>query len=228
VGLEREQDRVRVGGSPVHCPFCKGELADTKAIVACAACGARHHESCHNENGRCASCGSTDKLVPAAPRPAPVSVPRQRREQPLAGGKIQVAREGEDLVYSWERRTPADLALAILMTIVTVGLFAPFAFYLLYHYFKRTRSFIRVKPDRIEFSASGFRERTVTARREDLGRIQLLPIGAQGQLGMGVGIDIGAQRHLVKFGSLMQNTTIQAPELEWLVQALQAWKEEGA
>jgi hypothetical protein len=73
-----ERDAIRVDRSPSHCPFCKGELGDLRAIVACAPCGARHHADCRYDNGgRCATCGGAQWLEPSAGRvsssPAPVA-----------------------------------------------------------------------------------------------------------------------------------------------------------
>jgi hypothetical protein len=61
-----DTDAIRVGRSPSRCPYCKGELGDLGAIVACAPCGARHHADCREENGeRCATCGASQWLEPA-------------------------------------------------------------------------------------------------------------------------------------------------------------------
>jgi len=60
-----ERVEVHVERSPSHCPYCKAELVDLAGIVACAACGARHHRECHSENhARCATCGSAAVLAP--------------------------------------------------------------------------------------------------------------------------------------------------------------------
>src|SRR5205807_9056797 len=90
----KPDERLRVDASPTRCPYCKDVLSDVKDLVACARCGARHHESCHREHGSCATCGSTETLVHR-------SVARARRESPPLGSKIEVARQGEETTYTW-------------------------------------------------------------------------------------------------------------------------------
>ena len=46
-----------------HCPYCKGPLEADEPVACCAPCGARHHDDCRNELGRCATCGSRETLV---------------------------------------------------------------------------------------------------------------------------------------------------------------------
>ncbi|MCO5165980.1 MAG: hypothetical protein M9894_06385 [Planctomycetes bacterium] len=45
----------------VNCPFCKAEVADDAAVVACDGCGTAHHAGCYEEQGGCAvyGCRST-------------------------------------------------------------------------------------------------------------------------------------------------------------------------
>jgi len=67
----------------VRCPYCKGPLEKTDSLVACAACGARHHADCHKELRQCASCGSAEALVSASslvPGRAQIALERERME----------------------------------------------------------------------------------------------------------------------------------------------------
>jgi hypothetical protein len=219
--MEREQERVppdiRWGpGSPTRCPWCKGEIEGVKEVVACAACGARHHGACHTENGRCATCGATDVLVPRA-QPAP-ALARVKREEPPKGSKIRVEREGEALVYSWPLRDSTSVFLACLFMIV----FPPLGLLLLYEVKKHKRGRIRLTLDEIEFQLFGCRSSPIQAKREDVGSIRVTSI--QGGLAR-LTIDVGMDRHTVKTGIVQP--ALRPPELEGLAQALEAWKNEA-
>ncbi len=55
---------VKVGASPVRCPFCHEHVAPgDPALVACGGCLARHHDACWDERGACSSCGAVQRLV---------------------------------------------------------------------------------------------------------------------------------------------------------------------
>lgn len=79
---------IRVRLSPVRCPYCKGPIEKHPEVVACAACGARHHEDCRAEHGRCAVCGATELLVFQASPPG-------------ARTGLQVTADGAAVVYRW-------------------------------------------------------------------------------------------------------------------------------
>jgi hypothetical protein len=217
---ERDAERVHVPGSPTRCPFCKGEIEDLKQVVACAACGARHHGACHQENGRCATCGSEDVLVPRA---APVALARVKREEPPRGSFITVEREGDALVYTWPVRDTATLTVAIILTLMVLT--AVVGIPLLYAYFTAKRARFRVGPGEIEFdaraAAGGGFARKIRARREDVGAIRV----QANQGGAFLTIDVGMDRWIVKTG--MMQSALRPPELEWLAQALEAWKNEA-
>jgi hypothetical protein len=212
---EKEREFVRVEGSPVHCPYCKGELADLKEIVACAACGARHHESCHESHGRCATCGATEKLVPQAPR-------RRSRADLLPGSKIQVEREGNETVYSWSPVTRWNVAFMTYFLIIPF--FFPVGLWILLSYLRNRRTYVRVTPDEIEFTARRWPgARIVRARRSDLGKIGTMPGAGQGQARLA--IDVGIERYELRCGTFFSG--LKPPELEWLADQLTAWKESG-
>jgi hypothetical protein len=212
--MEREEDRVHVSASPTRCPWCKGEIESVKEVVACAACGARHHGSCHEENGRCATCGSTDVLVPRAqPEPAPARV---KREQPPKGSRIKVEREGEALAYSWALVDRIAIFLACIWTLVL----PPLGLLVLYQILRRNQAGIRLTRDEIEFS-TGFFSKLIRAKREDVGGIRVFT----GQGVTQLTIDVGMDRHVVKTGIVQ--SALRGPELEWLAQALEAWKNEA-
>jgi hypothetical protein len=76
--MEREREpvekappekEVEVRGSPTRCPYCHDECTAAQPHSVCEACLARHHESCWDSHGSCATCSSTRRLAPV-PRPA--------------------------------------------------------------------------------------------------------------------------------------------------------------
>lgn len=60
------RDDVRVAALS-RCPFCHADAGVAASRGVCAACLARHHDACWEENGRCSSCGHTVRLE--LPRP---------------------------------------------------------------------------------------------------------------------------------------------------------------
>jgi hypothetical protein len=75
---EGTQDRIRVDHAPSRCPYCHEDFVSLEDVVACAACGARHHAECHAQDRRCATCGSTDVLVHVRQGAAAASAARPR------------------------------------------------------------------------------------------------------------------------------------------------------
>jgi hypothetical protein len=76
--MEREREpveksppekEVEVRGSPTRCPYCHDDCTSAQKHSVCEACLARHHKSCWESHGSCATCSSTRRLAPAA-RPA--------------------------------------------------------------------------------------------------------------------------------------------------------------
>jgi hypothetical protein len=76
--MEREREplekappekEVEVRGSPTRCPYCHDECTAAQQHSVCEACLARHHASCWDSHGACATCSSTRRLAPA-PRSA--------------------------------------------------------------------------------------------------------------------------------------------------------------
>jgi hypothetical protein len=210
---ETTREGVRVELSPTRCPFCKDELAPGKPIVACAACGARHHDSCYADHGRCATCGSEDKLVPAAPR-------KRARSEPLAGSKIRVVPDGSATVYEWRLGSPAEWVIIVIFA-ATIVLLPLVAFALIQYLRERDRK-IRITPDEIEFPArafGGLGVSTIRARRAEVTKF-----GVVHREGYNLTVDIGATRHIVKNG-LVAPKTLSGPEVEWLADQLNAWRE---
>jgi hypothetical protein len=105
MSLERE---VRVERSPIRCPYCKDELAGVEGVVACAACGARHHDACHSENGRCATCGEPAALVPRDAPPATSTV----LPSPPRGSHATMARDGETITIQFPVAPSISFVLA--------------------------------------------------------------------------------------------------------------------
>lgn len=207
------EQTVSVERSPSRCPYCRDELDKTKELVACAACGVRHHAACHTAHGACVSCGATELLVPARRR--------QRADQPPAGSRIEV-RTGEDgtTVYEWDPRTRTDEVLIVLMLVLVITI--PFAFLIWNARRRYRRASIRVAPEAIEFTARRFRLRQVRVKREDVGAIR---VSSMGESGVALTIDEGITRHHVMTG--ITGPGISAPELEWLAAQLTAWRDEA-
>ena len=212
---ERERERIHVDGSPTHCPFCKGELEDLKSIVACAACGARHHEGCHKTHGRCATCGSVELLVPRAPR-------QRSRGDPLPGSKIKVERRDGATVYSWKKRAPLDLFFGAVFVVLCIT--SPIALWIFYKYLEDEDARIEIRPDEVVLpcaTVNGLFAQTIRARRGDVGRIATQQIQQWTMLS----IDVGIERYFLRPGILF--APLKPPELEWLADQLNAWKESG-
>ncbi|HZU95427.1 MAG TPA: RING finger protein [Planctomycetota bacterium] len=205
-----DSEGVRVPGSPVRCPFCKGGLEDLKEIVACAACGARHHAGCHRENGRCATCGATDLLVPT----------RRPTREPPAGSAIKVEVRDGVLVYSWPHRddTLACLGVLCILGVVTI----PLGIWLLRLQDKRLRNAqgqprieVHLGPRSLELYNPSFSTPSVQVEREKLGVARCTEV--QGGAAV-LALDVGLERKHLSMGGL------KAPELEWLVQQIEAWR----
>lgn len=76
-----QQEKLRTQPSPLRCPYChEGVEVERDEWVACQSCLGRHHASCWDETGTCASCqgsaclradealaASDEALEPAAP-----------------------------------------------------------------------------------------------------------------------------------------------------------------
>jgi hypothetical protein len=56
-----ERPVLKGGRIGSRCPFCHDEFADAE-VVACAACTAKHHESCWDEHSECAACGNPERF----------------------------------------------------------------------------------------------------------------------------------------------------------------------
>jgi len=213
---------VRVDGSPTRCPYCKDQLADVKAIVACAACGARHHAACHAENRRCATCGATDVLVPSgagAPAPtASVAWPAQP-----ASSSVLVLHDDNGVVFTWACPEPFD-ALSLLggaICLTVVGL--PLGLWLLSgkeeRLARREKRFVhlRLGRDTLEYrSDDGMPSFSAPRRRlgahvaeSDSG--YHLAIHEETPFGTRVQHDVSTQQ-------------LRREEIDWLAETILAWK----
>ena len=231
MSAERE---LRVERSPSHCPFCKDALDDLGKIVACAACGARHHSVCHAENGRCATCGSAATLVPTAAR--------RRASEPLAGSVIRVREEGAITVLTWPAtHPPPRLLLAGGLFLLSLGALAcglgavpPLVvipsiagtvatFLFLIWRRKLPPLELRLGPDAIEFDAiEPSRNRAVRVRASpgEVGAIKTEHVGT----GYRLTIDVGLVRHVVQLGAPAALDPIGEPETDWLARTIEAWR----
>lgn len=213
---EREKE-VRVPGSPTRCPWCKDDLADVKEIVACAACGARHHAACHSENGRCATCGTADVLVP---RVKAKSEARSRLEVPPQGSKIVVARNGDEVTYSWPAHDTLDVwGCALILTVIG----APLGIYLIYlaQQRKARRDLVRMVLGEaaLRVFVGALPAPRLDAPRSAIGAVRVNTVEGGGHQ---LTVDVGVTRHLLGAAS-----HLKAPELEWLARVIDAWKDEA-
>jgi len=215
MGTEKTNEDLRIRGAPNRCPYCRDAIGDLKEVVACASCGARHHEACHTEHGACSSCGSADVLVAR-------SRTRQAREEPPQGSSIEVRKLPTGGVeYSWPGFTGQHLMLwFVLLACTLIGL--PLFLWALLVYLRGQKSRLVLRDDRLEITRVGLTGATThSASRQDVGAIRLGRIGQQGMLRASV--DIGVNR--IPLGIVGGMVSLKEPEIEWLHQALQAWKE---
>ncbi len=119
---ERAREPVRIDQAPSRCPFCHGAFESVRDLVACAACGARHHAECYAQNKKCASCGSSDVLVPplraaVAPGPEPTGA--------------TTTRDAPRSVLDAPALTPGELLLvfALALPLLLVGALVDSAFF---------------------------------------------------------------------------------------------------
>ncbi len=100
--MSESQARVEVRGSPQRCPYCHDECSPSENDAVCHACLARHHRSCWEESGRCASCSGARALViePGSSPPPRASFPtiEQLPEALRASVEHELA-DGEKLVW---------------------------------------------------------------------------------------------------------------------------------
>ncbi len=200
--------------SPTRCPFCRDELLDTKHLVACAACGARHHEGCHREHGACAACGSSEALYPR-------SQARAAAGRPPAGSRLEVECDGDRTTYRWRLGTPGDWGLLVLLSVLLM----PLAPVLLLFGYLRTRKHeeLVLHPDAIELPVLNNWKRRVRIAREDVGAVKVHPGGAGGWV---LSIDSGIERHMLA-GDRLTNRSLTGPELDFLAERIAAWKARG-
>lgn len=87
--------------APGRCPFCREAFVGPGGVVACAACGARHHEPCWDELQRCATCSSRDVLVARGARQRPAPRP--------AESLVMLTHAGDALEVSWPFVPPTQV-----------------------------------------------------------------------------------------------------------------------
>lgn len=211
--VQKENDHLRLRG-PGRCPFCRDVISDKTELVACAACGARHHEGCHREHGACASCGSSEVLVPQ-------SKARKVRERPPKGSVIEVE-ELEDgaLSYTWPAiRNKVANRIALLVLVLMI-LTIPLAFLIWWHERKHPFRTIVLERDRLKLPRyrpfRGYDQ--IDVDREDVGAIRHEHHNGFPALTVDVGVDRT---------QVANQAQLKEPELEWLCQALKAWQENG-
>lgn len=213
-----EKEKLSIRGGPGRCPYCHDLIADTREVVACASCGARHHQRCHAEHGACCSCGSTDALVPR-------SQAREAAERPPRGSSIKVIPAGQSTSYAWENSSPQQLLLILLLVacfVVTIPLI-PFVFlYWLQARRRETSVQLHEKGLALDIRGPFVAHREVRAARKDVGAVRLTRIQQQG---LRLTIDVGVDRITIATAGPM--TALKEPEVEWLYERLLSWKEQG-
>lgn len=209
----REQHDLR---SLDRCPFCHDAITTAKPTVACAACGARHHEACHQEHGACAACAATEALVPAAPSSA-----RARREQPPKGSTITVTHDDDAITYAWPRFRHRAATLALVFLFAATVLLSPIALLLFFAWYGDEPLSVTLSPKRLRivYAPSGaLGRKEINVRRQDLGAVLL----ERNRGYLHLTVDVGVDR--IPVASV---ATLKEPEIEWLHEALLAWKAEG-
>jgi hypothetical protein len=207
-------------------------------VVACAACGARHHDACRAEHGRCATCGALDLLVP---RPS-----KRRVLDPPAGSKLVVRHEGERVVIELPGSGFEPGQAPVLMvffvwaflsfSLITRGgadgppiagggfflLLAAVAFVAKRRYRGPAAPELVLDPDAIAFPGVdrffGF-SIPVRATRAEAGSVRT---GSRKD-GYALQVDVGLERWRVRLGS----TAFSEPEVDWIAAAIRAWKDEA-
>lgn len=220
MGGEAKPERLKDLGiqGAGRCPFCRDLITDAKEVVACAACGARHHEACRNEHGACASCSATDVLVPRTKTTVAV------REKPPRGSVITV-RELDDggVRYAWpSTNTQAIVLWSVLLACTLFGAaLIPFIIWQGYRR-KRVESFLTLRDDALELELSGlFTTKSERAPRADVGAVRL----TRHQQIQVLSVDVGVDR--INVGGQAGFSSLKPPEQEWLYEILQRWKEQG-
>lgn len=219
MGGEPKPERIRDLGlqGAGRCPYCRDLITDAAKVVACAACGARHHEDCRAEHGACAACGASELLVPRDRSTAPPP-----RSAPPRGSKIQVEELSNGArKLSWPSQGGQALAVWCILVgsmIVTIPLI-PLLLLWAWHR-KQERSTLILGDHALAIEMVGlFGRKKVTATREDVGAVRLTRNQQQQRLSVDVGVD------RIGIGMSGAFPVLKEPEQEWLYEQLTAWKE---
>ncbi len=218
--METKSGKLEIRGAPGRCPFCHDLISDPKEVVACAACGARHHERCHAEHGACSACSSTEVLIPR-------SRARRIREQPPKGSRIQVEQRSGGTSYSWKTATHTQwIVVTILLAVMMITIpLIPFL-WIWWTLKRNTQSRVLMHEDGLDLKIDVPLQRlkTVFAQRADVGAIRL---GRWGHI-LRLTVDVGVDRIVIaSSGPGVIGAALKEPEVEWLYEALLAWKEEA-
>ncbi len=213
-----DQEAIKVERSPARCPYCKDALEDLEKIVACSACGARHHLACHTENAaRCATCASTAVLAPRGAARAGGGP-----HVPPAGSAIAVSRVGDAIEYSWPvPETNATLGM-LLLFFSCIG--APIALWLLLRSGLPKPSGPRLArlvlgPRGLQLFGPGAEAYRLAASRDEIGAVRATFDVAAGSR---LTYDVGIKRLEVSEAGRLSD-----PEIDWLAQEIDAWKRDA-
>lgn len=224
--MERPPLDIEVARGPTHCPWCRDAIAPEDEIVACGSCGARHHEECHLEHGRCAACQSTDALVrrpaaSAADRPTVAARPPAASLATLPGAKITVRQDGALTHLEWDGRTRWDWVVVVVL-LASCALWPLAAVFL---YLRERVKAMRVSLDEgsIDLVTRWGSRRTLRRAEIDRFRLRAPPKDTGGP---GLEADVGAEPVPVVTGAI--NSALSPAELEWLHRVLEAWRTTGA
>ena len=218
-----ERSKLQLKNSPSRCPYCHDSLTDPLDLIACAACGARHHKECYNEHSSCASCGAQDRLVPEPQSQYP-SVEQCLAELPE--GSINATQKADGTIaLDWnlipENQRWKTFLLAVL-TIPCFGLGLYLLFWLLVN--RNNRVLLTLENNRVTLERPGnFREKlSLEASRDELELShELEPVCS------GVNVWIDGKRYFL-VGESGVGHVLRETETQWLRKILKAWKHKGS
>ena len=230
---------------PGRCPYCRDAIAGTSGVVACAACGARHHAACWDELAACATCRSPEALVSARAAAA-----ARRRPPPLPrGSELEVRLDegpggGPVLVVTWPFLTAeqarqargcstflglSGLAAAIpalalwgfgVAAVVLLALSVAIRRWLARH--RDARCVLHLGPDRLAFTRPGS---PMERLRVEASRAEVRSVG-RGEQGAGLEVQTGGEARSWIHGNGLGGGggVLPGEDVRWVHDLLAAWR----
>jgi hypothetical protein len=213
---------IEVKGAPGRCPFCHDALGDVSQVVACAACGARHHAPCYREHGACSSCAATTVLVPEGETVAAPVGPRSLGELPPGSWLSVTEQPGGEVEISWPLLSQPQFKACLLLGAALAPLFG-FGLYLLYFAlrYRQARVRLTLTRDAVRLQRPG----TVFDRLEvsvEPGQVEQVQTGGNADIASLWVTSGGKRSHWV--GSRGVGHVLPVSDVQWLGEALEAWK----